>query len=83
MSDLAARVQCPTLILHARDDHRVPLESARDFAALIPDSRLVPLPSSNHILTSEEPAWPMFLDELNLLPGSRLAWRSWGLSVKS
>jgi pimeloyl-ACP methyl ester carboxylesterase/DNA-binding winged helix-turn-helix (wHTH) protein len=65
VSDLAARVQCPTLILHARDDHRVPLECARDFAALIPDSRLVPLPSSNHILTSDEPAWAMFLDELN------------------
>ncbi len=58
-------MHCPTLILHAHDDHRVPLESARDFAALIPDSRLVPLPSSNHILTSGEPAWPMFLEELN------------------
>ena len=65
VTDIATRVRCPTLILHARDDHRVPLESARDFAALIPGSRLVPLPSSNHILTRDEPAWPMFLDEVH------------------
>jgi pimeloyl-ACP methyl ester carboxylesterase/DNA-binding winged helix-turn-helix (wHTH) protein len=65
VSRIAADVRCPTLVLHARDDHRVPIESARDFAALIPDSRLVPLPSRNHILTRDEPAWPMFLDELN------------------
>ena len=61
---IAPQVRCPTLILHARDDRRVPLESARDFAALIPGSRLVPLPSSNHILTHDEPAWPMFLAEV-------------------
>jgi pimeloyl-ACP methyl ester carboxylesterase/DNA-binding winged helix-turn-helix (wHTH) protein len=65
VSGLAPEVRCPTLILHAREDHRVPIESARDFAALIPDSRLVPLPSRNHILTSDEPAWPMFLDEVS------------------
>ena len=65
VTDIAPSVRCPTLILHARGDLRAPLESARDFAALIPDSRLVPLPSRNHILTSVEPAWPMFLAEVN------------------
>ena len=64
VSGIARHVRCPTLVLHARDDHRVPLESARDFAALIPDSRLAPLPSRNHILTRDEPAWPMFLAEV-------------------
>ena len=64
VSGIAPEVRCPTLILHARDDHRVPLESARDFAALIPDSRLAPLPSRNHILTRDEPAWAMFLAEV-------------------
>jgi pimeloyl-ACP methyl ester carboxylesterase/DNA-binding winged helix-turn-helix (wHTH) protein len=64
VSGIAPQVRCPTLILHARDDHRVPLESARDFAALIPDSRLAPLPSRNHILTRDEPAWAMFLAEV-------------------
>lgn len=60
----ATRVQCPTLILHARDDHRVPLASAKELAALIPSSRLVPLNSANHILVADEPAWPTFLDEV-------------------
>jgi len=66
----ATRVRCPTLILHARDDHRVPLSAAREFATLIPGSRLVPLPGRNHLLTAAEPAWPLFLDELARFLGS-------------
>jgi pimeloyl-ACP methyl ester carboxylesterase/DNA-binding winged helix-turn-helix (wHTH) protein len=62
--ELATQVRCPTLILHARDDLRVPLASARELAALIPGSRLVPLNSPNHILTAVEPAWPLFLAEV-------------------
>ncbi len=62
--ELAAQVRCPTLILHARHDLRVPLASARELAALIPHSRLVPLDSRNHILVEDEPAWPIFLDEV-------------------
>ena len=61
----ARRVACPTLILHARWDRRVPFASARELAALIPDSRLVSLESRNHILTSFEPAWAVFLDEVD------------------
>lgn len=64
VTEAAANVTCPTLILHARDDHRVPLSSARELAALIHGSRLVPLPGVNHILTADEPAWPSFVDEL-------------------
>jgi pimeloyl-ACP methyl ester carboxylesterase/DNA-binding winged helix-turn-helix (wHTH) protein len=64
VTDAAARVRCPTLILHARDDHRVPLSAARELAALIPGSRFVPLAGRNHLLTAAEPAWPLFLDEL-------------------
>jgi pimeloyl-ACP methyl ester carboxylesterase/DNA-binding winged helix-turn-helix (wHTH) protein len=63
--ELATQVRCPTLILHARDDLRVPLSSARELAALIPGSRLVPLNSPNHILTAVEPAWPLFLGEVD------------------
>jgi pimeloyl-ACP methyl ester carboxylesterase/DNA-binding winged helix-turn-helix (wHTH) protein len=64
VSALAPRVRCPTLILHARDDVRVPRTQARDLAALIPGSELRFLPGSNHILTAGEPAWPIFLDEV-------------------
>ncbi|HKV22004.1 MAG TPA: alpha/beta fold hydrolase [Mycobacterium sp.] len=60
----AGRVACPTLILHSRDDHRQPLRAAEELAAMIPDSRLVALNSNNHLLTADEPAWPVFLDEV-------------------
>ncbi len=63
--DLAEQVHCPTLILHAREDHRVPMRYGEELAALIPDSRLVALHSNNHLLTGTEPAWQVFRDEVN------------------
>jgi pimeloyl-ACP methyl ester carboxylesterase/DNA-binding winged helix-turn-helix (wHTH) protein len=70
VSALAPRVQCPTLILHARDDLRIPRSQAQDLAALIPDSELRFLPGRNHILTADEQAWPVFLDELERFLGA-------------
>jgi DNA-binding SARP family transcriptional activator len=61
---LAPLVKAPTLVLHARDDHRPPFEQGRLLASLIPDSRFVALDSSNHILLEDEPAWPVFMAEL-------------------
>jgi pimeloyl-ACP methyl ester carboxylesterase/DNA-binding winged helix-turn-helix (wHTH) protein len=69
VTDLAPRVQCPTIILHSREDRRVPLSAARDLASLIPDCRFVPLPSRNHILM-DEPAWPTFLAEIDAFLGA-------------
>ena len=62
--DQAGQVQCPTLILHSRDDHRVPMRYGEELASLIPDSRLVALSSNNHLLAATEPAWRVFCDEL-------------------
>ncbi|MFY1671355.1 alpha/beta fold hydrolase [Plantactinospora sp. WMMB334] len=62
---LAHRVSCPTLILHSRDDPRVPVSQAEELADRIPHSRLVVLDGSNHLLTADEPAWPAFLAELH------------------
>ena len=61
----APEVRCPTLIVHARDDHRVPASAARELATLIPGSRFVLLPGRNHLLRRDEPAWPQFLAELD------------------
>jgi pimeloyl-ACP methyl ester carboxylesterase/DNA-binding winged helix-turn-helix (wHTH) protein len=61
VSGIAHRVECPTLIVHSRDDERVPVSQAGKLAALIPDSRLVLLQSRNHLLTADEPAWAEFL----------------------
>jgi pimeloyl-ACP methyl ester carboxylesterase/DNA-binding CsgD family transcriptional regulator len=52
----ASRVRCPTLVLHARDDLRVPFDEGRLLAGLIPNALFVPLDSRNHVLL-EEPAW--------------------------
>ena len=63
--DEAREVTCPTLIMHARDDHRVPMRFGEELAALIPDSRLIALSSNNHLLTATEPAWRVFRDEVD------------------
>ncbi len=60
----AAHIRCPTLILHSRNDHRVPMRYGEELAALIPDSRLVALASNNHLLTATEPGWRVFCDEV-------------------
>lgn len=65
VSDLAAQVNCPTIIFHARDELRIPFEQALRLAALIPGSRLVPLDSRNHLMRRDEPAWSVFLEELD------------------
>jgi pimeloyl-ACP methyl ester carboxylesterase/DNA-binding CsgD family transcriptional regulator len=56
----AAKVRCPTLVLHARDDERVPFDEGRLLAAQIPGARFLPLESANHILL-QEPAWDVFM----------------------
>jgi pimeloyl-ACP methyl ester carboxylesterase/DNA-binding winged helix-turn-helix (wHTH) protein len=65
VSQVAAQVRCPTLILHSRHDRRVPDRQARELAAVIPGSTLRLLDSGNHILTANEPAWPDLLDEVD------------------
>jgi pimeloyl-ACP methyl ester carboxylesterase/DNA-binding CsgD family transcriptional regulator len=65
----ARRVTTPTLVVHARDDRVVPLDEGRQIASLVPHARLVVLDSANHILLSDEPAWPRFLSELHAFLG--------------
>ena len=69
--EVAPKVRCPTLVFHAVDDPCFPFEEGRLLASLIPDARLVPLPSKNHLPFETERAWPMFLAELRaFLPAS-------------
>ena len=63
VTGLARAVECPTLIMHATEDGRIPFEEGRVLASLIPGARFVPLESRNHILLEGEPAWRRFLDE--------------------
>src|SRR5450631_4374885 len=57
-------IKVPTLVMHARNDARVPCESGRRMAAGIPGARFVPLESPNHIMLEGEPALGRFLEEL-------------------
>ena len=59
----AASLDVPTLVMHSRNDARVPFEEGRQLAALIPSARFVPLESRNHVLLPVEPAWAHFLGE--------------------
>jgi pimeloyl-ACP methyl ester carboxylesterase/DNA-binding CsgD family transcriptional regulator len=70
----ARRVQCPTLVLHARGDLRVPYEEGRTAATLIPGARFMTLETRNHLMMQDEPAWRAFLDALAALyPPGRAA----------
>jgi len=64
ITDLAPLVRAPTLVVHGVGDSAVPFDQGRRLAALIPGARFVSLPSQNHILLEDEPAWPRFLEEV-------------------
>jgi pimeloyl-ACP methyl ester carboxylesterase len=69
--DLAPKVRVPSLILSARREPDNMFEQSRMLASLIPNGRLVPLDSANHLLPEYDPAWRQFLAELDafLPPG--------------
>jgi pimeloyl-ACP methyl ester carboxylesterase/DNA-binding winged helix-turn-helix (wHTH) protein len=67
---LLPQVKTPTLVVHCDRDHAVVAERGRELAAGIPGARYVSLPSANHLMLEEEPAWRLFLEEV----GSFLDW---------
>jgi pimeloyl-ACP methyl ester carboxylesterase len=71
VTDLAPQVKARTLVMHAREDHVVPVEEASLLASLIPGARLSLLDSENHILLADEPAWADFSAELDTFFGAR------------
>jgi len=64
VSALAPEISCPTLVLHAAQEARVPFDEGRLLASLIPGARFVPLESRNHLLLEDEPAWRYWLEEV-------------------
>lgn len=71
--DLLPRVTVPTLVMHAREDARIPFEEGRLLASMIPGARFVPLESRNHVLLDGEPAWARFWQELRAFLGTGTA----------
>jgi len=73
VKEAAARVRCPTLVLHPKDDEMVRFEQGRRLASLIPGARFVPLPGRNHIPFPQEPAWAGFVRETRQFLGMSAA----------
>lgn len=57
-------LSCPTLVLHAGGDLRVPFGEGRLLAGAIPQARFVPLESRNHLMLESEPAWQRWTEEV-------------------
>jgi len=57
VSDLARQLRCPTLVMHARGDMRVPFDEGRHIAGLVEGAQFVPVDSRNHVLLQQEPAF--------------------------
>ena len=64
ITGLLSRVRIPTLVMHCRNDARVPLEEGRILAAGIPGARFVTLDGRNHVILEGDPGWHRFLDEI-------------------
>jgi pimeloyl-ACP methyl ester carboxylesterase/DNA-binding CsgD family transcriptional regulator len=77
VTDLLPQVACPTLVMHATREHRVPIEEGKFIAARIPGARFVPLDSDNHIPLDTEPSWLRWQEELRAFlptqPGGAVA----------
>jgi DNA-binding CsgD family transcriptional regulator len=65
VTELAPQVRCPTLVLHVRNDGRVPFDEGRRVASLIPHARFVPLEGRNHVLLDGEPAFTQCFAEID------------------
>jgi pimeloyl-ACP methyl ester carboxylesterase len=73
VTDLAPRVEAETLVAHARGDASVPFEQGRLLATLIPNARLLPLDSINHLLLPNDPALQAFVSEFEGFTGAPAA----------
>jgi len=69
--DLLPKVRCPTLVLHATGDARIPFDQGRLLASAIPGARLAAVESCNHLLLPDEPGWGCWVEEFrSFLPGA-------------
>ena len=69
VTDLLPQLTAPVLVLHSREDARVPYEHGLALARAIPNARFVALESKNHLILSHEPAWPHFMREISTFLG--------------
>jgi pimeloyl-ACP methyl ester carboxylesterase/DNA-binding SARP family transcriptional activator len=63
-TEAARQLEVPTLILHSAEDRVWSFAEAEELQQMVSGSRLVRLDSNNHILQAGEPAFGVFLDEV-------------------
>lgn len=54
-------IQCPTLVMHARGDQRVPVAQGAELASGIEGTEFVTLPTDNHLLLGREHSSELFV----------------------
>ncbi|GAA0486646.1 alpha/beta fold hydrolase [Parasphingorhabdus litoris] len=54
-------IQCPTLVMHARGDQRVPVAKGAELASRISGAEFVTLPTDNHLLLGREHSSELFV----------------------
>lgn len=54
-------VKCPTLVMHARGDQRVPVANGAELASQIKGAEFVTLPTDNHLLLGREHSSELFV----------------------
>ena len=64
LEDDLPKIAAPTIVLQSVGDRSNTFDNAVSVSSLIPGARLVPLQSRNHILLADEPAWGVFIDEV-------------------
>lgn len=70
VTPLLSQIRCPTLVLHATGDRRIPFAEGRLMAGGIEGARLVPLDSANHLMLATDPVWPRWREEVRDFLGS-------------
>jgi pimeloyl-ACP methyl ester carboxylesterase len=62
---LLSSISVPTLVLHTREDQRVPIALGRELAAGIPNARFVGLPGRDHLPLEQSPGLPVLFEEID------------------
>lgn len=65
VSELAATVKVPTLVIHRVGDLAISVELGREVAATIPGARLVQVEGANHWIYADLPAFTELLEEID------------------
>lgn len=61
---LLAKIQAPTLVMHAREDAVIPFNAGLEIAEGIPNATFVPLEGQNHIFLENDPSYHRFITEV-------------------